>query len=56
MVTPLILETGQRSNLTLKKDLQAMISYKLFYHSKPLGPTIREILGLLDMIYLTLKM
>ena len=31
------------------KDLQAMISYRLFLILNPLGPTIWEILGLFDM-------
>ena len=37
---------GQRSNLTCAQDSQSMISYKLFSHSKPLGPMIRQILVL----------
>ena len=36
-------------NLTLAKDLQTMISNKLFSHSKRLGPMIREMLGRFDM-------
>ena len=40
---------GKRSNFTLAKDLQTMISKKLFSHFKPLGPMIREMLGLFDM-------
>ena len=40
---------GQSSNLTLAKDLQTTISSKLFFHSKPLGSMIREILGLFDI-------
>ena len=31
-------------------DLQAMISYNLFSYSEPLGPMIKEISGLFDMI------
>ena len=51
------LKQRQRSNLTLAKDSQAMISSKLFCHSKPIGPMIKEILGPFDMMtdHLTLK-
>ena len=43
--------------MTLAKDSQATISLKLFSHSKPQGPMIREMLGLFDMMtpYLTLS-
>ena len=32
------------------KNSQAMISYKLFSHSEPLGPMIREIYGVICMM------
>ena len=42
MMTLLDLEAGVKEvNLTIVKDLQAMISYNLFSYSKPLGPIIR---------------
>ena len=50
MITPPDLEAGVRSNLTLVRDSQAMISYKLFSHSEPLGPMIIEIAGLFDIM------
>ena len=40
---------GQIWHLEVAKDLQTMISKKLFSHSKPLGPMTREMLGLSDM-------
>ena len=45
MMTPFNLEAcrGQRSNSTPGKDSQAMTSYKLFSHSKPLGAILGEI-------------
>ena len=43
------------SNLTFAKDLQTTMSDKLFSHSKPLGPIIREILGLFEMLILDIK-
>ena len=36
--------------MALAKDSQTMISYKLFSHSNPLGPMMRQIFGLFDMI------
>ena len=39
-----IISRDQMSNLALAKDLQTMVSNKLFSHAKPL-----EVLGLLDM-------
>ena len=35
--------------MTLAKDLQIMMSYELFSHSKPLMPVIREILDVFNM-------
>ena len=58
MMTPFYLEAGgHRLNLTLAKNLQVMISYKLFSHSETQGPMIRQILDLFDMMtpYLTFK-
>ena len=41
---------GKRSNLILANDLQVMISYKLLSHSEPLGPTLRGLKGIFDMM------
>ena len=49
-MTPLDLKLLSNSNLTLAKYSQAMISFQYFFHSEPLGPMIREILGLLDVM------
>ena len=38
-----IMSPDPRSNLTTQKDSQPMISYRLVYHPKTLGPIIREI-------------
>ena len=43
----MILKQGSKVKLNIAKDLQTMISNKLFCHSNPLGPMIREILGFL---------
>ena len=62
MVTQHDLEAGVKVKFDITKDLQIMISNKLFCHSKPLGPMISEILGLFVMppppppLHLTLNM
>ena len=40
------------SNLTLAKDSQAMVSYKLLSHSENLVPMIREIFGLTQIYHI----
>ena len=44
--------TRTRSNSTLTKDAQAMISYKLFSYSEALGPIISKIQGPFNMMTL----
>ena len=40
------------SNLTTPEDSQPMISYRLVYHPKPLGPIISELQALLSLAVL----
>ena len=37
------LTLNERSNLNTPKDFQPMISYRLVYHPKPLGPIISKL-------------
>ena len=46
MTTPFDLVAGVKDQI----DSQAMISYKLFTHSKPLGAMVREMEGLFNRI------
>ena len=41
-VTISIKTRGHSSNLTIPKDFQIIITYRLVYHPKPLGPIISD--------------
>ena len=45
----MILKQESKVKFEIVKDLQTTISNKLFCHSKPRGPMIREVLGLFVM-------
>ena len=47
-----IIRRGPRSNPTTPEDSQSMVSYRLVYHPKPLGPTISKSKALLSLAML----